>query len=131
MNIEKFGEKSIKEDITLDDFERYSTQSGVEMEESFNGLSLFIAKRFDQGEMSYEDGDFAMNGVWPVMLDYIMANDIPLIEPCYEIYCAFDAGEYDHGDGCDPVEKYTVPAIKEVLKYAYKRMQSDKAEPRR
>jgi hypothetical protein len=64
MNIEEFGEKSIKEDITLEDFERYSTQSGVEMEESFNRLSLFIAKSFDQGEMSYEDGDFAMNGVW-------------------------------------------------------------------
>lgn len=118
MNIDEIFKKSITEDLSFIDFENFSTEGGFGIEDSFNQLSLLIAKKFDVGEMSYEDGDYAMNGVWPIMLDYIMKNDVPLIEPCYEIYCAFDAGEYDHGDGADPVEKYTVPAIKAILKNA-------------
>ncbi len=118
MNIEEILQKSIAENLSLNDFEKFSIEQGVKVEESFNKLSLLIAKKFNDGEMSYEDGDFAMNSVWPIMLDYSMKNDIPLVEPCYEIYCAFDAGEFDHGDGADPVEKYTVPAIRAVLENA-------------
>ncbi|CAM5224333.1 hypothetical protein [Alishewanella longhuensis] len=118
MSIEEILKKSISENLSLNDFERFSTKEVLRIEDSFNQLSLLIAKRFDDGEMSYEDSDYAMNGVWPIMLDYIMKKGAPLVEPCYEIYCAFDAGEFDHGDGADPVEKYTIPAIKAVLKNA-------------
>jgi len=83
--------------------------------QQFNLVSIRIAENFMSGELSYTDADFAMNGVWPVMLDYIMKNDIPLVEPCYAIYEAFDQGEYDHKDGSDPVEKHTKPLLIEVL----------------
>lgn len=106
------------EDLSYKDFESFAHHEGIEIEDSFNKLSLLIARKFDDGELTYDAGDFAMNGVWPIMLDYVMVKDIPLIEPCYEIYCAFDVGEYDHKDGHDPVEKHTEPAIKAVLKNA-------------
>ncbi|SUI88586.1 Uncharacterised protein [Shewanella putrefaciens] len=118
MNIEELFKKSLTDDLSYGDFEMLSAAEGVSIEDAFNRISIFIARKFDAGEVSYEDGDYAMNGVWPIMLDFIMKQDIPLVEPCYEIYCAFDAGEYDHRDGADPVEKYTKPAIKDVLKNA-------------
>ncbi|ANJ68054.1 hypothetical protein A9404_12325 [Halothiobacillus diazotrophicus] len=118
MKIEEIFKKSLTENLSYGDFESFSAEEGVSIEDSFNQVSLFIARKFDAGEMSYEDGDNAMNGVWPIMLDFTMKHDIPLVEPCYEIYCAFDAGEYDHRDQCDPVEKYTKPAIKEALRNA-------------
>lgn len=117
MNMEELLKKSTTEDIYLKDFENYSRYEGIEIVDSFNKLSLLIARKFDDGEMSYENGDFAMNGVWGVMLDYIMVNDLPVVEPCYEIYCAFDEGEYDQNDGADPVIMHTEPAIKKVLKH--------------
>jgi hypothetical protein len=118
MNIEEIFIKSMTEDFSYSDFETFSAEEGIGIEDSFNKLSLFIARKFDAGEMSYEDGDYAMNGVWSIMIDYIMRKDTLVIKPCYEIYCAFDSGEYDHRDGADLVEKYTKPAIKKVLKNA-------------
>ena len=106
------------EDLSIKDFESFAHYKRIEIDDSFNELSLLIARKFDDGEMSYEDGDFAMNGIWPIMLDYIIAKDIPLVEPCYEIYCAFDAGEYEHLDGADSGVKYTQAAIKRILKNA-------------
>ncbi|WP_420590211.1 hypothetical protein [Bacterioplanoides sp.] len=118
MNIEEFVQKAIREDISITDIESYSKSSSTDIESAFNKLSLHFAEKFNEGSISYTDCDFAMNGIWPIMLDYIMEKDIPLLEPCYEIYCAFDAGEYNHGDDADPVEKYTLPAIKEILENA-------------
>lgn len=115
MDIEEILTKAILGTLSFDDFEQLSIAQRLTIEDSFNQLSLLIAKRFELAKLSYADCDFAMNCVWPIMLDYSMKKGIPLVEPCYEIYCAFDAGEFDHGDGADPVVKYTVPAVKAVL----------------
>lgn len=85
-----------------------------------NALSLTIARRFDQSLMSYEDADAAMNAIWKTMIDYVTRIEAgsEIWEPTYSIYCAFDAGEYDHGDIQDPVEQFTKPAVKAILSNA-------------
>ena len=118
MNIEELFNKAVAEDISIADFESFSNTQNIGVEEAFNILSLLVARKFASGELSFEDGDYAMNGVWPIMLDHIMKTGLPVVEPCYEIYLAFDVGEYNHGDGADPVVKYTKPAIENVLKNA-------------
>lgn len=118
MNIEEIYGKAVNGNISFDDFEAFSSASKINIEEAFNKVSLLLAYRFAKGFASYEDADFAMNRIWPLMLGYILKRDICLLEPCYSIYCAFDAGEYDHRDGADAIEKYTKPAIREILKNA-------------
>jgi hypothetical protein len=38
-----------------------------------------------------------------------------LPEPAWSIFLAFDAGEYDRGDGTDPVECYTRRLVRQAL----------------
>ncbi|MDX1538713.1 hypothetical protein [Arsukibacterium sp.] len=115
MNIEDLISKIVEDKEEKGDYDSCASEMNVELPQLFNLVSIRIAENFMSGQLSYTDADFAMNGVWPVMLDYIMKNDIPLVEPCYAIYEAFDQGEYDHKDGSDPVEKYTKPLLIEVL----------------
>ncbi len=116
MRIEKLVNKIVQDTESPDDYENCCEVIGSELSNVFNEISIHLASSFLDGKTSYDDADFAMNKVWSAMLNYIMEKDIPLIEPCYSIYCAFDEGEYDHRDGSDPVEKYTKPILKLLLK---------------
>jgi hypothetical protein len=51
--------------------------------------------------------------IFGMMLD----GDRPLesVQPAWSIYLAFDDGEYDHGDGRDPVDSFTRPQIRNIL----------------
>ncbi len=115
MTSEDTYNKAISGDVTLTEIELHAIASGIDVSESFNQVSLLIAQRFMNGDLSYKVADYAMNGVWSVMLNYIRQCAQPLVEPCYSVYCAFDEGEYDHRDGADPVEKYTRPALQSIL----------------
>jgi hypothetical protein len=87
---------------------------------SFNGLcnevALRVARRFDDGRMPYEDADAVMNMLWLVMTKRAVEEPgLALAETAFEIYEAFDAGEYDHRDGRDPVAAFTRPLIRDIL----------------
>jgi hypothetical protein len=85
-----------------------------------NEFSLEVARKFSNNELDYELCDGAMNYLFGFMTDKVFLkqsnNFIP--SPALDIYDAFDAGEYNHrGDSrdVDPVTKYTIPSIKEIL----------------
>ena len=119
MDIDEICTKSIAGEVNLDDFVRCASVMGVDTPGVFNAVLLQIASRFNDNVMSFEDADCAMNNIWPIMLDYVMKHDSVLIEPCYSIFLAFDEGEYIHGPhGTDPVERFTKPAIADILKNA-------------
>ena len=82
-----------------------------------NILSLEVARHFLAGEMAYEDADEIANVVYAVMVEDAVAHGdgFAFPEPAFSIYEAFDAGEWDRGDGADPVERYTRPALREIL----------------
>jgi len=75
-------------------------------------VSLKIALKYWNREISYQSGDIIMNRLISCMPDEISSVS-------WECYLAFDAGEFyrptDH-QTVDPVEKYTKPLIETLLK---------------
>lgn len=81
----------------------------------FNAVSLRLAQRFDAGDMDYTVCDAIMNDLWGIFLSAFDGGSVP--SPFYEIYEAFDAGEYHREpDGSDdPIADHTRPLIREIL----------------
>jgi len=104
--------------ISRTDAESFCTAEGIEIGQLYNCIGLVIAKRFDAGTISYHDGDTAMNSVFSMMVEDAsrFGDGFEFSEPVFSIYCAFDSGEYDHGDGEDPVERYTRPQIQGLIR---------------
>ena len=102
------------------DAEAFCEAAGIRLGDLYNRMAVTIAKRFHVGTMSYVDADGAMNRIWHMMVDDAArcGDRFEFPEPAFSIYEAFDAGEYDHGDGDDPVEKYTKPRIAEIVRDA-------------
>ena len=102
--------------INRADAESVCAATGIEMTELYNQIALIVAKRFDAGRLSYEDGDGAMNAIFCMMIDDdANCHPAPYVEPAWSIYLAFDEGEYFHGGSTDPVETFTRPQIRHVL----------------
>ena len=60
-----------------------------------------------------------MNDLWNLALDGLDAQQLP--EPFYQIYEAFDAGEYRRTSNKaeDPVAEFTKPMITEILRKSH------------
>ena len=119
---EQLIEQAIKGSICRKDVESLCVTRSVEIGELYNEIALLVAKRFHSGAMSYEDADAAMNAIFAMMVDDAANGKADaFIEPAFSIYIAFDEGEYEHHEGEDPVEKYTRPAIRDLLNDARQR----------
>jgi hypothetical protein len=120
MNIEHLITISFGGSLSLNEIDKFRSKQDRSRESVFNELAIGIAKQFQSLETSYEDCDEAINNVWGSMIeDSVEQGDgFELAQPAYAIYEAFDAGEFDHKDGDDPIEKYTKPEISEILKNA-------------
>lgn len=81
-------------------------------------VSLLLAIDFNDRNISYTLADSLANDIWWAALADLRRDDSQQLGLLYEVYEAFDAGEY-HRDSdppnIDPVTKYTQPAIKELL----------------
>lgn len=95
----------------------FADAHGLSVAELLNVLSLTVADRFMAGEMSYDDADGIANTIYAVMMEEAVAfgDGFELPEPAFAIYEAFDAGEWDRGDGSDPVERRTKPVLRKIL----------------
>ena len=82
-----------------------------------NEISLVIARSYQDRSISYEIADSIMNDLWGVVIDRSFQKKSAIPSPFYEVYEAFDAGEYhrrpDASD--DPVADHTDPLIAELL----------------
>jgi hypothetical protein len=95
--------------------DEYQHSSGASLSETADRLMVAIAERFLDGRLSYSDADQAVNRWWALMCDPELLKSAPIPELAYAIFGAFDEGEYDHGDGFDPVEHYTIPLLRAAL----------------
>jgi len=95
------------------DAESFCAAENIELADLYNRIALIVAERFDNGTLSYEDGDGVMNAIFGMMV----GGEIPMesIEPAWSIYLAFDEGEYYHGGSTDPVKSFTRPQIRNIL----------------
>ncbi|NYF22915.1 hypothetical protein HDC36_004405 [Xanthomonas sp. JAI131] len=94
-----------------DGFEPFCLKHGVDRDRLCYLFAKVVAEEFVNGEMSYADGDVAMNQLSGIM-------DIDLRGFPLEVYLAFDAGEFCRDDdtkGTIPWQKYTLPAVMEAL----------------
>lgn len=104
-------------ELKLTDLLFYSRQLGLRPAELLNTLSIEAARRFILGEMSFEIGDDIMNGLFTVIVDLGMDEQMP--QPAFNIYLAFDEGEYHHSGGSEhikPSECYTRLQLLELLR---------------
>lgn len=99
--------------ISVDDLLRLS--GGMIDQDFHNLVALKVARKFQAGAISYIVCGVVMNDLWSIFIVGSQEGAIP--SPFYEIYEAFDAGEYyrteDHSD--DPAQDHTVPMIEEIL----------------
>jgi hypothetical protein len=95
----------------------FADAHGLSVAELLNVLSLAVANRFMAGEMPYDEADDIANTIYAVMMEDAAAygSGFELPEPAFAIYDAFDAGEWNRGDGVDPVERRTKPALRRIL----------------
>ena len=115
-HLESIIQQAAKGRISRADGESYCEAQGIQMTDMYNQVALTVAKRFQSGEMSYEDGDRVMNAIFAMMTDDAVNDQAaPYVEPAWSIYLAFDEGEYDHAGSTDPVETFTRPQIRQLL----------------
>lgn len=82
----------------------------------YNSAALEIAKGYHRGELSYTFCDGVMNDLWSGVQEGFGSGKNEVPEPFFEIYEAFDAGEYHrkHDKTDDPVVEFTNPVIAEL-----------------
>ncbi len=118
------AELARQEKLTLSTARQLAADTLMSLNELLDSIALFVGKRFEAGELNFNEADMMMNSLWGVLFQQ-PTSEIEIPRILHEIFDAFDQGEYYHsGDSrdTDPVEKYTKPLLKEALKYRYIRL---------
>jgi hypothetical protein len=118
-DIESIIQQAAKGSLDLDAFQDFCAAHNLEFDDVCNTIALTIARRFNDSTMQYADADAVANELCAMMITRI--TRVPganLPEPAWTIYLAFDTGEWDRGDGSDPVEQFTRPQIRDALRDA-------------
>jgi hypothetical protein len=95
------------------DVQRWSSGCGCSRPQFFDMIARHLALGFSLSELSFEFCDGVVND-----LSVAVTNTSgPKPQLFWEVYSAFDEGEYYHGDnrGEDPVEVYTRPMIARIV----------------
>jgi hypothetical protein len=82
---------------------------------SRDAVALEVARRFLHGEVDFYEADVIMNAVWGILVDEAGRTGQLTLGVAFAVFEAFDAGEFDLGDGLNRVEQFTVPMLLELL----------------
>lgn len=93
----------------------YRQESGASFSETSDRLMVAVAESFLDGRLDYNDADQVANRWWGLVCNSTRPASDSIPDLAYEIFEAFDQGEYDHGDGLDSVEQYTIPLLRSAL----------------
>lgn len=110
-----------KEGVIPYDFLRYLARSAeVSPGVLLDNLALLVAVRYSNEIMSFEEADTIMNAAFGVSVtkEFFAENGGEIPPAMYEVYEAFDAGEFYHHEDSpevDPELKYTKPSIAKFL----------------
>lgn len=84
---------------------------GITLNEFYERYARYVALEFLAGRLTYEQADSAAN-------DIFGHSEHSLEGLAWEVFQAFDEGEYHHSEGSrdvDPVQAYTVPMLLELF----------------
>jgi hypothetical protein len=99
--------------LTESDVLRWSTVGGRSRSQVFEEIAMFLALSFNTSELSFEFCDALVNDLFGPYTD----TSRPKSELFWDVYLAFDEGEYYHDSNRDedPVETYTRPMIARIV----------------
>lgn len=97
--------------ITTEDIDDWSRGAAVTRRRALDEAAVAVARAFDDGTLNFEVADEAMNDLWSIALR-VDEDWSPLF---FDIYEAFDAGEWSSDPEMDPVETFTRPNVREIL----------------
>lgn len=99
--------------LTNDDVDRWRAAMAWSRFQLFNEIARCLALGFHTSELSFEFCDAVVND----LTGPVTNTDGPKPELFWDVYSAFDEGEYYHGNNRneDPVETYTRPMIKRIV----------------
>jgi hypothetical protein len=110
-----------RKQLDLRDIVEYCESHELTLVEFCDSVSFKIAQEYLQNILDYSYCDVVMNGVFHLMIEdvFLKSNNNSFSEFAYDVFLAFDAGEYRHSKddkSIDPSEKYTRPRVIQVLK---------------
>jgi hypothetical protein len=100
---------------TTGEIDAYRLAEGLGVEAALNSIAIHLAKRYEARELDFAAGDKIAMGLHSWNL---LERDCLLPDPAYQVFLAFDEGEYRHNgdaDDVNPEDKYTRPMIREIL----------------
>lgn len=111
-----------KDDVKYSDLDRHLTETDVHRwiaaaewsrSQFFGEIAKALALGFISSELSYQFCDAVVNDLFGSVTD----TSGPRSELFWDVYDAFDQGEYYHGNNRDedPVEVYTRPMIAKIV----------------
>ncbi|MDP5144444.1 hypothetical protein ORJ00_16970 [Rheinheimera baltica] len=120
MNLEQLLEKASEYELDYGVVVDFASSQKLSLVDFVNSFALALAKGYQDKRYDFEFSDGAANWLFGFMTDevFLNSNNNTLPSPAYDVYLAFDEGEYHHkGDAEDVVaeEKYTKPRINEIL----------------
>ena len=104
--------------MTEADVLRWSAARSLSRRQLFDEVAKWLALGFCSSELSFEFCDAVAND----LASLVMNTDGPKPELFWDVYSAFDEGEYYHGNNRneDPVEIYTRPMIERIVKESFR-----------
>ena len=99
--------------VTDADIQRWSTLTGEPRSVLYDRIAIYLARGFYHSELDFEFCDAIVNDIHAI----ITAADDIRPDLFWDIYLAFDEGEYYHANNReeDPVDVYTRPLIAAVI----------------
>jgi hypothetical protein len=95
------------------DVERWSDECGWSRSQLFDEIAICLAFGYNTSDLSFGLCDMVVNDLYSPVTN----TSGPKPQIFWEVYSAFDAGEYYHGNNRDedPVEIYTRPMIARLV----------------
>lgn len=123
INIEQFFDKASQFKLEYDEVVTFTERHGLSLVDFVNAFALELAKGYRQQDYNFEFSDNAINWLFGFMTHDVFSStctceDLP--SPAFDVYLAFDEGEYNHPSDSadvDPIEKYTNPALDDILRH--------------
>jgi hypothetical protein len=105
--------RSLERHLTETDVERWSNESGWSRSQLFDEIAKLLALGYNASELSFHFCDMVVND----LASPVTNTSPPRPQIFWEVYSAFDEGEYYHGNNRDedPVEVYTRPMIAQIV----------------
>jgi hypothetical protein len=113
MNATRLIEIAVSGRLETAELNAASTTLGIGLPNLCDRLSKEIAEGYLQGDISWDDGDLAMNCLFAWAYG---AEDVGLSEFSMDVFLAFDQAEYRHDQPPESgPEFHTVPRLKNAL----------------